>query len=80
LACCNLGGGDGVLAVARLNSHIRTLTAVFPATAGAHNLTILSESLGIYNGMNANSTGKVKGIVGTVTFGGHNISSNTYVL
>jgi hypothetical protein len=58
----------------------RTLSLPIPVAAGSHNFTILSESLGIDNGMSANSTGKVKGIIGAVTLGSLNASTSTYVL
>ena len=44
-------------------------TSTLTLTAGSHTLTILSSTLGVDNGMSVGSTGKLKGIVGSVKIG-----------
>jgi hypothetical protein len=53
------------------------LSLTLTVSAGTHNLTLLSESTGIDNGMSSGSVGKVKGIVGSITLGGHNLTGST---
>ena len=48
--------------------------------AGAAHVTILSETLGIDNGMGSGSTRKVKGILGAVAFDSSVVTDNGYVV
>lgn len=54
-------------------------TAAMSASAGTSTLTILYASLGYSNDMGAGSTGKTKGILGSVKLGSTDLSSNGWV-
>lgn len=75
---------DGVLAAEGDNhSHDGTYSVTFTfnlnlTPGAAHQLVILSETLGYDNGMGSGSTAKFKGIFGSVTLGGTNITAQSW--
>jgi hypothetical protein len=73
---------DGVVAATYQDmSHdtcSRVMSVSVTMSAGSHELTLLSENLGVDNGMSPYSTRKLKGIIGAVTLDGHDITNNKY--